>query len=136
MQHFSKQDVFYSFFGALFVGFVFLSKAFIIDIARSLKSINVVVIILLTILFVTLQIYFVGYIKVVDKKNRPFYEFWAKRFLTVYISSIFVSFLLIYVYGIDKMLGNFSNIFKAAVAFSLPCSLGATLSDLVKKIKF
>ncbi len=135
IQHFSKEDFFYSFFGALFVGFVFMSKGFLIDIAKNLSSAHLIVITILTILFATVQIYFVGYTRVSDKIHRGFGEFWAKRFVTVYVSSIVVSLILIYAYGIDGMIGS-DKIINAVVAFSMPCSLGATLSDLVKKIKF
>lgn len=136
IQHFSKEDFFYSFFGALFVGFVFMSKGFLIDIVKNLNEAQLVAITLLTIIFAVIQIYFVGYSKVVDRRHRTFGEFWTKRFITIYVASIIVSLLLIYVYGLDKTLGSPNNIFKAVIAFSMPCSLGATLSDLLKKIKF
>ena len=135
IQHFSREDFFYSFFGALFVGFVFMSKGFLIDIAKNINNTHLIAITILTVIFTTIQIYFVGYTQVQDKMHRSFKEFWGKRFITVYISSILVSLLLIYVYGIDKMIGS-ENVIKAVIAFSMPCSLGATLSDLVKKIKF
>lgn len=135
IKHFSKEDIFYSFFGALFVGFVFMSKGFLIDIAKNLNTAHLISILLLTFIFVTIQIYFVGYKRVVDKQHRTFGEFWAKRFFTICISSLAASLLLIYVYGIDKMIGS-ENIVNAVIASLMPCSLGATLSDLVKKIKF
>ena len=135
IQHFSREDFFYSFFGALFVGFVFMSKGFLIDISKNLTNVHLIMITVLTVIFTTIQIYFVGYTRVQDKIHRSFVEFWAKRFFTVYFSSIIVSLLLIYSYGIDEMIGS-DNIINAVIAFSMPCSLGATLSDLVKKIKF
>ncbi|MEK6886701.1 MAG: DUF2391 family protein [Nanoarchaeota archaeon] len=135
IQHFSREDFFYSFFGALFVGFVFMSKGFLIDIAKNLTNTHLIIITVLTLIFTTTQIYFVGYTRVHDKVHRGFGEFWAKRFITVYVASIVVSLILIYVYGINKMIGS-DKIINAVVAFSMPCSLGATLSDLVKKIKF
>jgi len=135
IQHFSREDFFYSFFGALFVGFVFMSKGFLIDIAKNITNVHLAAITILTVVFTTIQIYFIGYARVQDKMHRGFGEFWAKRFITVYASSILVSLILIYSYGIDQMIGS-DKIINAVVAFSMPCSLGATLSDLVKKIKF
>ena len=135
-KHFSKEDIFYSFFGALFVGLVFTLKGLLIDIAKSLTTSHIIAIIILTILLITVQIYYVGYVHVKEKEKRRFGQFWAKRFVTIYVVSILTSFILVYLYGINLILANFADTIKAVIAISMPCALGATLSDLFKKIKF
>ncbi len=132
-KHFSKEDVFYSFFGALFFGIVFISKGLLIDIANNIDTTRMFFLILTTVLLVTTQIYYIGYVRVKEKERRKFSQFWAKRFVTICLASVLTSSFLIYLFGVNVILGK--NVAKAIVAVSMPCALGATLSDLLKKIK-
>lgn len=134
--HFSKEDIFYSFYGALFIGLIFVLGRNIVDIAKTMDMSHLIAIIIATSILSTIEIYYVGYVRVYDKKHRSFLEFWAKRFITIYLISIITAKFLIYLYNVDYLLGSSQNIIKAIIAVSMPCSLGATLSDLVRKIKF
>jgi uncharacterized membrane protein len=136
--HFSKEDIFYSFFGALFVGIAFMSKGIVIDISRVLTASHIVSIIIVTSLLITVQIYYVGYRRVplYERKQRTPGEFWAKRFFTIYLVSLLAATLLLYMYNVNYLIGSQENIAKAIIALAMPCSLGATFSDLFRKIKF
>lgn len=134
--HFSKEDIFYSFYGALFIGLIFVLGRNIIEIANIMDVSHAIAIVIATSILSSIEIYYVGYVRVHDKKHRCFSEFWAKRFVSNYIISIITALFLIYLYNVDFLLGTPANIAKAVIAVSMPCSLGATLSDLVRKIKF
>lgn len=136
IQHFSKEDIFYSFYGALFIGMVFSFNKILIDVAKAVTAKHIFAIIILTIILTTIQIYYIGYTRVKEREKRPFSEFWAKRFFTVYLISLLTPAILIYIYNINSILGSTGDVIKAIFVISMPCTLGATLSDLVRKIKF
>jgi uncharacterized membrane protein len=137
-KHFSQEDIFYAFLGALFVGLPFVFRSLVIDIAKTISMQHVVALVITAAILITIEIYYFGYKRIPDRERpqRTFAEFWAKRFITVYVVSLLTSLFLIYLYGLNYLLGDSFTILKAVVAISLPCSLAAALTDLFRKIKF
>ncbi|MBD3248510.1 DUF2391 family protein [Candidatus Woesearchaeota archaeon] len=133
---FSEKDFFRAFFGALVFGMTFALKGLLIDVSIALTKWHISAIILFTILIMTAEIYFIGYRRIIKKEERKFGQFWLKRTLVFYSVSIFVSLFLVYVYGLNNVPGidNISwNIFRMVIAISMPCVIGAAISDLLKQ---
>lgn len=135
-KHFSKEDFFYSFYGALFIGFVFTFNRILLDLVKVITIKHIFAIIIFTAILTSFQIYYIGWLHVKQKEKRPFHEFWAKRFITVYLVSIITATFLIYLYGINNLIGSLRETVEAIIIVSMPCSLGATLSDLFRKVQF
>jgi len=134
--HFSKKDIVDAFFGALFLGVTFAVKGLLIDIALALKSINVILIVLSTLLILTAEIYYIGYARVRKKSERKFGQFWIKRMVAFYLVAILTAVFLVYLFGLNNLpqiFNNPENIFKLVILISLPCSIGASITDLIKK---
>lgn len=147
--HFSTRDVVNAFFGAFLVAITFIFKGNFIRMAFSLPWENVVFVVLFTLLFLSAEIYFIGYKKVTDKNNRKPFQFLFKRLVTFYGVGILVSGLLIFLFNIehiavsDFLLSNafgmqgipasVENIQKLLLILAFPASIGAGISDLVKK---
>jgi len=131
-EHFSAKEVIVAFLGSLILGLTFIFKGLLFEVSLSLQAVHLFAIILATIVILTLQIYFIGYARVENKAERPFGQFWAKRFFTFYGISLLVSFLLVYLYGLDILVGSFLSALKVVVAVSFPCAVGTAISDLVK----
>ena len=133
---FSKRDIVDAFFGALFLGVTFSVKGLLIDISLALKSINMIMIPLFTLVILTAEIYYIGYSRVKKKAERRFGQFWMKRIVSFYIIAILTSFLLIYLFGLNNLpaiANNPENITRLVVLISLPCSIGAAITDLIKR---
>ena len=132
-EKFGRKDFVYSFFGALVVGLTFMFKGLLIQSGLNLSWTNVILIVLITIIILTVEIYFIGYARVKDKKKRRFGQFWLKRLFTIYLIAMFVSFLLGYLYGIHSLAGTETAFLKIIFAVSMPCAIGAAFTDLLKK---
>ena len=132
-KHFSLKHIASAFIGSLLVGLPFMFRSLLFDVSLSLTGERLFLIIATTLVLLTAEIYFIGYSKVRDKSKRTFGQFWLKRIVTYYGISIIVSFFLVYIYGINYFVGTFDNVFKIVIAVSLPCALGASLSDLLGK---
>lgn len=132
-EHFGKRDIVNAFFGALLVGITFVFKGNLIDIGIRMSLYHVIAIVIGTIFILTAQIYFIGYSRVINKKERPFGQFWVKRLSTLYGISIIVSLYLIYIFGIDQLLGNIPNLIKIAVIITMPSAIGAAIPSLIKQ---
>ncbi len=132
-EHFSLKHIASAFLGSLLVGLPFMFRSLLFDVSLALTSDRLFLIIAVTLALLTAEIYFIGYSKVRDKTRRTFGQFWLKRIFTYYGISILVSFFLVYIYGINYFVGTFDNVFKIVIAVSLPCALGASLSDLLGK---
>jgi len=130
-EHFSKEDIVRGFFGALFFGFSFAFSKLVVDVGNVLTWAHVWIILLSTFVILTLEIYFIGYERVPNKKERLFGQFWLKRIITFYLIAYVVSFFLVYVFGIYLLAG--ANVLKIIIAISMPCSIGAAMADLLKK---
>ncbi len=133
-EHFSTRDLVDSFFGALILGITFTLKGLLVQIGIGLSKMNIVFIIISTFLILTAEIYFIGYSKVKRKENRPFGQFWLKRIVTFYCVAFLVSAFLVYVYGINALPGVTGQAtFNIIIAISMPCAIGASLGDLLKR---
>lgn len=131
--HFGISHIMTSFFGALFFGFTFVLKGLLFQVGLALSNFHLILITIATWTLLSAEIYFVGYLRVPDKDRRPFGQFWAKRIVSYYTISLFVSFLLLFVYGITEIVGEPYLVFKLVVAVSFPAAVGAAVSDLLGK---
>lgn len=132
-EHFSTRDIIHAFFGALVVGLTFMFKGSLIDNTLSLSWNNIFVIITTTIIIIALEVYFIGYTRVKNKKKRRPGQFVLKRLFAVYLITITVALFLTNIFGISSIAGSASNIFKLVFVLSMPCGIGAALADLFKK---
>ncbi len=133
---FSENDFFRAFFGALVFGMTFALKGLLIDVSMALTSRHIIAIVVATIFIMTAEIYFIGYRRIIRKDERKFGQFWLKRILAFYSVSIAVSLLLVYIYGLNNlpMIDNVPwNIARMTIAISMPCTVGAAISDLLKR---
>ena len=130
--HFSKNDILKIFFGSLTVGFAFIFSGALVKTAVNLDIKHLELIILTTLALLCIEIYFVWFHQVKNKKQRPLGEFLTKRLTTLYIVAIMCSFILIYIFNIDSQLTNFSDVMKLVVLMSMPCSLGAAIPSILK----
>ncbi|MCX6708595.1 MAG: DUF2391 family protein [Candidatus Woesearchaeota archaeon] len=133
--HFDVKHVIAAFFGALFFGFTFVLKGLLIEVGLTLSSMDLVLITMATWLILTAEIYFVGYARVPlnERKLRPFGQFWAKRILTYYFISLFVAFMLLYLYNIAELVATPDNVLRLVISISFPAAIGAAVSDLLGK---
>jgi len=136
--HFGREDVIYSFFGALLLGLTFAVKGLLIKVSQALDNMHVILIIVSTFLILTAEIYFIGYRRVTKKSERKFGQFWLKRISVFVFVAVITSFFMVYIFGLNKLpeINNeFYNICRLVVLISMPCAIGAAISDLLKKIK-
>jgi len=133
---FSKRDVVNAFFGSLILGLTFILKGGMIEAARYLEEINMVLIIFATIFILILEIYFISYMRVKNRNARKASQFIAKRLLTLYTITLIVTFSLIYLLNLNNhpLIGNeFYYIIRLAIITSFPCAIGAAVPSLLKK---
>jgi len=134
--HFSERDLVSAFFGALLLGLTFAMKGLLIEVSQALTNWNIVFILLFTFIILTAEIYGIGYARVRKKNERKFGQFWLKRIIVFYLVALFVSILLVFVFGLNRLTslnGDYSNIVRLIVLISMPCAIGAATADLVKK---
>ena len=130
---FSGRNVINAFFGALIIGLTFTFKGNLIGVVHSVRLIHIVLIILSTLIILTAEIYFISYTRVKNKKERPFYKFWAKRTITLYIVTLLVSIYLVHIFGLNSFFDNFFETLKMVIVISMPCSIGAAIPSLLKQ---
>jgi len=130
---FSLKDIMRAFFGALFLGFGFVFSKLLFEASMGLGWASIITIVISTILIISAEIYFIGYERVKEKGKRKFLQFWAKRFFAFYPIGIIVSYYLVAVFGLLGQVGSTENAIKLILAVSMPCSIGAAISDLLKK---
>ncbi|MEE9525153.1 MAG: DUF2391 family protein [Candidatus Woesearchaeota archaeon] len=133
---FSERDIVRAFFGALLLGLTFAVKGLLIQVSLVMDALHMYMIVIVTLLILTAEIYFIGYRKVKQKAKRKFGQFWLKRLVVFYVVAIFTSVLLVYLYGLNKLVDVASNnlgVLKLVVIISLPCAIGAAIGDLLKK---
>lgn len=129
--HFGPTHIVTSFFGALFFGFTFVLKGLLFQVGAVLTSAKLTLIIIATLLTLTAEIYYVGYKRIPNKKQRPFGQFWAKRIITYYGIALFTSYLLLTLYNIPTVAPV--HVSKLVIAISFPAAIGAALADLLGK---
>lgn len=138
-KRFDFRDIIHSFFGSLIFALTFALKGLLVEVALLLTVMHQVLIIISTLIILTGEIYFVGYIRVRIKKERKFLQFWFKRLITFYLIAILVSFFIIYIYGLYNLPAvgnNIGNVFKLVIVVSMPAAIGAGLADLVKRYRY
>lgn len=131
--HFRKRDIINSFFGALIVGLAFVFRGLLFDVGLRLSWAHVTLIVVVALILLTAEIYYISYSRVKERKERPFGQFWAKRVITIYGIALVVSFGLLYLYGINLIVGSLENVIKLTFVMSLPCAVGAAIPSLLKK---
>ncbi|MEK6823175.1 MAG: hypothetical protein AABY13_05070, partial [Nanoarchaeota archaeon] len=75
--HFSMKDIARSFFGALFLASTFIFSSQLVHQTALLSSGHIVAIIIATVVVLTVEIFFIGYERVPDRRERRFLQFWA-----------------------------------------------------------
>ncbi|MFC1697753.1 DUF2391 family protein [Nanoarchaeota archaeon] len=132
---FSIDDVIFTFFAAFALGLVFIFKGKMIEISKNLGWVHVGLIIGLSLFIMAAIVYYFAYGKhKVDIHKRAPFEFVSKRVISSYIIAVIAAILLVFIYNINSNASNFGEIVRIVVAISLPCSIGATIKDLFKKI--
>jgi uncharacterized membrane protein len=132
----SKRDLVDSFFGALFLGVTFTIKGLLIRVSQGLTGLNIILIIVSTLLILTAEIYFIGYSRVIKKEERKFGQFWFKRIVLFYAVAILTSTFLVFVFGLNnftEISGSLFEIYKLIIVISMPCAIGASITDLLKR---
>ncbi len=130
---FSRRDIIAAFFGSLIIGLTFILKGATLKTASGLDTVHMVSIVIFTIAVLLLEIYYVSYVRVKNKKKRPLGQFMAKRFFTLYLIAIFASVILIYMLGINQLAEESIEVLKVVILMSMPCSIGAAIPTLLKK---
>jgi uncharacterized membrane protein len=131
--HFSKKDILRAFLGSLFLAFNVSFSGNIVNISRNLPTFNIFLVIVFTIVILTSEIYFIGYNRVENKRERGFIQFWIKRILAFYIVAVLVAFMITYVFGLIYIVDDFTHYMNLIFIISGPASIGASISDLLKK---
>lgn len=133
--HFSNRDIINTFFGALIIGLTFIMKGAVVSTAEALTQPNALLIVLSTIVILTSEIYWIGYSRVgkEERKKRSFFQFWAKRIITLYGIAIIVSVYLVYVFGVNQFFTTEQGVFNVVILLSMPCAIGAAIPHLLKK---
>jgi len=131
--HFNFRDVMNAFFGALLVGLTFVFKGSLLTITFNLAWVNIVLIVIFTLVILFIQIYYIGYSRVKDKKHRPLGQFVAKRLVTLYSISIIVSFFLVSLFGIYNTAQSMENAYKLVITVAMPCAIGAAVPTFLKQ---
>lgn len=133
--HWHYRDIINAFVGSLVLGLTFVFKGALIQVSLTLTNSHLFLIVLTTSLLLTFQIYFVGYSRVgtTERRKRRFGQFWAKRFFTLYLIAIIVSFALVYLFNMNALAGTIYNVLKIVIAVSMPCAIGAAVPSLLKQ---
>lgn len=133
---FSVIDILYALFASLVIGLGFVFKGALIKYAVDLTTFHINFIVLITILLLTAEAYFLGYRRVSNKAERKMGQFLFKRVATLFILSLLVSIFLVYTYGINyqPLINNDAiNVLKVVIALTMPCATGAAIPSLLKK---
>lgn len=126
--HFQLKDIGYEFIASFLFTFIFLFKGNMINIANNLTLFNIYLIVISTIIFLTLEIYFIGYDRMPkeEKRERYFAEFWVKRFISLYSISLIVPIIIILIYNIELS-------YQLVFAVSFPSAIGAAIPSFLKQ---
>ena len=131
--HFNARHVVGSLFGSLLFGLPFVPKGLFIDVTAKLTPNHAFAMLLSIAIILTAEIYYIGYSRVHDKDQRHFGQFWGKRIIAYTAVGFFVSIFLIYLYGLNYLVLNESHLRYLILALALPCCIGASVTDLLKK---
>lgn len=131
--HFSQKDVLRSFMGSLFLAFSVAFSSSILNASKIIPRTHVYLVIIFTIIILTAEIYFIGYQRVENKYTRKFGQFWIKRLIVFYVVALMVSFVLAYIFGLVYLVESPEHFYNLIILISAPASIGASISDLLKK---
>lgn len=131
--HFSRRDIINAFFGSLIIGLTFVLKGALIQTALNISWYHLEAIVVVTLMILFVEIYFIGYSRVSDKSHRTFGQFMTKRMLTLYGISILVSFFLVYLFNVNTLVPGFYGTMKLVVILSMPSAIGAAVPNLLKQ---
>jgi len=131
--HFSMKHVVGATFGALIFGLTFALKGLLLEVTAGLTEDHLLLIVLAIFVILTAEIYYIGYARIKDKQSRHLGQFWAKRIAAYAIIGFVVSAFLVYLYGINNLVANSEHLRNVIIALALPCCLGASVADLLKK---
>lgn len=133
-QPFRLRDFWQAMVGSFVIGMTFLFKGSMQVYALNMRQVNILLVLALTFIIVTLEIYALSYKFVLDRAKRPFYQFWAKRFFSI----IGATFLVIYgtanLYGLNNYLTQ-PQILKICVAILLPAASVGSAVEMLKNGK-
>ena len=131
--HFSVRVIFNALFGSLLFGLTFILKGALIQTALRLENLHVFLILISSVAIILGEIYFLGYSRIKDRRERKPGQFIIKRFLTLFLVSIGVAFFLVYIFGINYQVESFENVLRVVVMTMMPCAVGAGFSNLFKE---
>jgi uncharacterized membrane protein len=131
-RHYTIQDFLKALFGAFFVALTFLFNTAILEFSKKMTTKDAVLVITVTCVMVSLEIYALSYKFVKNRKERPFYEFWGKRFFTITTATLATIYSAIYLYGINNYITQIEA-FKLASAVFLPAAIFGAAIELLKE---
>jgi len=131
--HFNKKDLAYEFFGAILIGLTFIFKGALIKTVGVLDVTRIMLILVFTFLILIAQIYFIGYVRVRHKERRHFGQFLTKRLLSLYFTSLVVSFIMVYLFGANILAGSTYESFKLVIVLTVPCAIGAAIPSILRQ---
>lgn len=132
-EYFSWKDVMRAFIGALFFAFSVAFSGNILNIAENITPEHLMLVIIFTVIILTAEIYFIGYSHVTNKNRRSFGQFCVKRLVAFYLVALVVSFVISYIFGLIFLVKNPQHYYNLVIIISSPASIGASISDLLKK---
>ncbi|GIU70205.1 MAG: hypothetical protein KatS3mg002_1441 [Candidatus Woesearchaeota archaeon] len=132
-EHFNQKDILRAFMGSLFLAFSVAFSSNILNAAKTIPDSHIKFVILFTITILVAEIYFIGYQRVENKQKRKFGQFCVKRLTTFYLVSILVSIMITYIFGLVYLVDTPEQYYKLVLIISAPASIGASISDLLKK---
>ncbi|MEM4336574.1 MAG: DUF2391 family protein [Candidatus Woesearchaeota archaeon] len=133
-ERFSAKDIVRSFFGALFIGVTFVFSGRLFEVLKLMDKFQTILVVISTIIILIAEVYFIGWsrVKITKEPGRNVFEFTFKRVFAAYSVSLVVATFYIYILGYEKILLK-HEILKLIVLIAMPCSIGASVSDLLKK---
>ncbi len=132
-EHFSQKDVLRAFMGSLFLAFSVAFSSNVLNAAKNIPDEHLKLVVIFTIIILVAEIYFIGYQRVEDKSRRKFGQFCVKRLFAFYLVAILVSIMITYIFGLVYLVDNTEQYYKMVLIISGPASIGASISDLLKK---
>ena len=131
--HFSMRSMIGSLFGSLFFGLPFVLSTLLLEVTRRFTAGQLWFLFAAMIVVLSGEIYFIGYERVLDKQHRRFGQFWFKRIIAYLIIGFAVATFLTFVYGLPRLADNPDHVRNIIVALALPCCVGASIANLIKR---
>lgn len=132
-EHFNQKDVLRAFMGSLFLAFSVAFSSNVVTAAKKIPDEHIKLVVVFTLVILIAEIYFIGYQRVDNKSKRKFGQFCVKRLFVFYLVAILVSIMITYIFGLVYLLDSSEQYYKMVLIISGPASIGASISDLLKK---